>query len=424
MKSDSTSPTPKPRRSSKTARPSLLTLEDQQLITKARTLDPIKLSNRELARLISVVLHDLGHSKLIPDWVGPIESRYYDLPLDWFTQDGKDEKNGKDAGDGFDFEDFFNRCTGITAFRTIFQCICKLHTRRRKFVWILSQQPIPTMDQVAPRGLLEHGIVGVPGLASWLTWRKWIYDIDNRSAQETGYLFEPILAASLGGEAYSATDSPVKRGGEGGRRQVDCVIDAGGDEMPTAYEFKARMTIAASGQGRFDEELAFPEDCKASGYRPVLLVLDPTPSDKLKALTKAFRNAGGEAYVGEDVWTHVKERSGEEITRFVKAYIRDPILHITKHANELHDLSLAYRPGESDQDAGRLQVTVGSQSWEIRRPSRESVQKAEEVKQAKQARKAEKAAKAGKEEKEGNAGKVRKTKKTKKADGAAEPAQN
>ena len=34
------------------------------------------------------------------------------------------------------------------------------------------------------------------------------------------------------------------------------------------------MTIAASGQGRWKEELDFPADCKASGYVPVLVVLD------------------------------------------------------------------------------------------------------------------------------------------------------
>jgi hypothetical protein len=40
---------------------------------------------------------------------------------------------------------------------------------------------------------------------------EWLYDIDNRSAQETGYLFEPILAAAIGGIPYEDMeyDKPV-----------------------------------------------------------------------------------------------------------------------------------------------------------------------------------------------------------------------
>ena len=56
------------------------------------------------------------------------------------------------------------------------------------------------MNQVGPRSLLEFGGLQDSLLASWIVWRKWIYDIDNRAAQETGYLFEPVLASCLGGE--------------------------------------------------------------------------------------------------------------------------------------------------------------------------------------------------------------------------------
>ncbi|WP_246793586.1 hypothetical protein [Burkholderia perseverans] len=99
----------------------------------------------------------------------------------------------------------------------------------------------------------------------------------------------------------------------------------------------------------------------------------------------------------------------------MKPDIRDPILRITGHANERHDLSLACRPGGSSQDAGRLEVAVGGQSWQIRRPSQESVQAAEEVRKAKRA---------GKEEKEENAGKAGKTRKARKTDEAAGPARD
>ena len=79
------------------------------------------------------------------------------------------------------------------------------------------------MIQVSPRALVEYGGLQPDALASWLTWRKWFYDLDNRAAQETGYLFEPILAAALGGEAKGAKNSPIKRTDDASKgRQVDC----------------------------------------------------------------------------------------------------------------------------------------------------------------------------------------------------------
>ena len=44
-----------------------------------------------------------------------------------------------------------------------------------------------------PRGLLQYGGMSPKTLAGFLLWRKWIFDIDNRAGQETGYLFEPII---------------------------------------------------------------------------------------------------------------------------------------------------------------------------------------------------------------------------------------
>jgi DNA (cytosine-5)-methyltransferase 1 len=337
-----------------------LEADDKRLITRARTVKPIKLSDRELARLVSVLLHDLGHDDLIPSWVGvPNGASYYELPLSWFTQDAQRE---------FTFGDFFLSCVErVQDFRVVFKCICALHGRRRKFDLILRNQPIPTMDQVAPRGLLEHGIVGVPGLTSWLMWRKWVFDVDNRSGQETGYLFEPMLAASLGGESYGSKKSPVYRGGDpsAGGRQVDCIVDADGEAL--AYEFKIRVTIAASGQGRWKEELSFPEDCMASGYKPVLMVMDPTPNDKLDELKMVFIKAGGVIYEGEAVWEHMRQQSGDEIAAFVKKYIREPILDIAANEERLLDLGLRYRVGSGGD---RIVVSIGEHSWAIPRPPR------------------------------------------------------
>jgi hypothetical protein len=194
----------------------------------------------------------------------------------------------------------------IPDFNTYLRCLSELHKRRRKYAMILAAQPLPTMVQVSPRALIEYGQVNTEALASWLTWRKFFYDLDNRSAQETGYLFEPILAAAIGGEPKGARSKVVVRKGDASKgRQVDCwKVTPEGQKL--AYEFKLRVTIAASGQGRFGEEIQFAQDCEYSGAVPMLIVLDPTPNARLDDLIAAYRNAGGDAFIGDEAWRHLK----------------------------------------------------------------------------------------------------------------------
>jgi DNA (cytosine-5)-methyltransferase 1 len=334
--------------------------EDRKTIAEGRDLGPISMGDREMARLVSVVLRDLGHETLVPKWARDIPpGDYYTVPLNWFT---------RDEARPFDFGGFFLQCcAAVTNFRVIFRCITKLHRHRRKYEVILRHQPLPTMEQVARRGLLEYGGVPVDALASWLTWRKWVYDIDNRSAQETGYMFEPMLSESLGGRSVSAKASPVKRADDPTKgRQVDCIVEVGGEKL--AYEFKDRITIAASGQGRFAEELAFPRDCASSGYIPVLMVMDPTPNPKLTAITKAFQDNGGRVFLGDEVWAHLSELSGVEIATFVKRYIKDPVESIAVRERELLDLGLRYRTGPVNDS---IEITIGTHSWVIPRPRRD-----------------------------------------------------
>jgi hypothetical protein len=147
--------------------------------------------------------------------------------------------------------------------------------------------------------------------------------LDNRAAQETGYLFEPILANAIGGTPVSAQRSPVKRQGNSGKgRQVDCV------KQRLAYEFKLRVTIAASGQGRWGEELQFPVDCIESGFNPVLVVLDPTPNPKLTELVAAFEDVGGQTYVGDSAWQHLEDQAGPVMSVFLERYVRQPLAEL------------------------------------------------------------------------------------------------
>lgn len=204
--------------------------------------------------------------------------------------------------------------------------LCDLYRRRYKYDKILQTQPFPNADQVAPRSLLEYGKCEDSLLATWLEWRKWFFDIDNRSGQETGYVFEPILASCLGGVSVSHTSSPVKRLNESGHRtkegrQVDCYIE----EAREVYELKMRVTIAASGQGRFKEEMSFPHEAKVSGLTPILVVFDETKSALLTKLKAQFKKYGGKCFIGQAAWDMLYDKAGKEMSLFIRKYIYPPV---------------------------------------------------------------------------------------------------
>lgn len=199
-------------------------------------------------------------------------------------------------------------------------------------------------------------------LVSLLFWRKWLFDLDNRAGQETGYVFEPIVARCVGGEPYGAKKSPVHRKdrpSEG--RQVDCVFEN------RAYEIKLRVTIAASGQGRWGEEKEFPVDCKASGYLPFLLVFDDTQADKLDELASIFRREGGEVFVGEDAWSHLEELAGPTMSTFLELYVREPLKDLLDNTPARDALP----PLRVSMSAKSINIQIGEEILPIRRPSPE-----------------------------------------------------
>ena len=68
------------------------------------------------------------------------------------------------------------------------------------------------------------------------------------------------------------------------------------------------------------------------------------------------------------MWEHMRQQSGDEIAAFVKKYIREPILNIAAHEEQLLDFGLRYRPGTGGDT---LEVSIGEQSWIIPRPPRQ-----------------------------------------------------
>lgn len=311
-----------------------LTRSQAAIWQKARSLgsgaQAVRLDDGACAYLIGAIAHDLGIADRFPELPGGLAAFFADVPIGSLTIPG------------FEARPLFER---LVASRpdtdTYFACLAALHKARLKYERILSTQPIPTLEQVGPRGLLQYGRLSGRALAGFLFWRKWFFDIDNRAGQETGYLFEPIIAYAIGGTPAPATRSPVKRHDNRRKgRQVDCILDE------KAYEFKIRVTIAASGQGRWQEELDFPRDCRESGFQPVLVCMDATPNPKLDALSKAFRDHGGEVYIGDGAWQHLDELAGDTLSVFIEKYVRTPLQDLLAQADDdLPDLAANWSQG-------------------------------------------------------------------------------
>ncbi|MDY7020546.1 MAG: DNA cytosine methyltransferase, partial [Cyanobacteriota bacterium] len=319
------------------------------------------ISNDEVYALLCLAVNDLNWSyeQLHIRSIDLPSSDYYKIDLNWFDNLNIQNLNTDNILSALD------ACVKKdNDFSLYIENLSALHRRRVKYKRILSIQPVPNMDQIGPRVLLEYGRCNVSLLANWMIWRKWIYDIDNRSAQETGYLFEPVIASCLGGESIGARNSPIKRLNSEGiptnkGRQIDCLVPAN----RTAYELKLRVTIAASGQGRFSEELSFPVESQAAGYRPILLVLDPTPSERLTELSQKFMEHGGEFYQGEDAWNHMKEQAGTIVSVFINQYIKPAIQDIESiDTTELQSLSLTW-------DSNQVVISIGSDRYRINRES-------------------------------------------------------
>jgi hypothetical protein len=317
----------------------------------------VVISDSEVYSLICLAIDDLGWSfqdlGIIP--IDLPSKNYYQISLSWF-----DRINVPNLNVNRIFSALNSCIQKDNDFSLYIENLSVLHRRRAKYRRILSQQALPNMDQIAPRVMLEYGCCDVELLANWMIWRKWIYDIDNRSAQETGYLFEPVLASCLGGEAIGARNSPIKRLDSEGNptsngRQVDCLVPAN----MTAYEFKLRVTIAASGQGRFGEELSFPVESQAAGYRPILLVLDPTPSPRLAELSQKFVSCGGEVYQGESAWLHMEQQAGSVVSVFIDKYIKPAIQDIESvNIADIQSLKLSWNDGKVEISNNRNNYSI------------------------------------------------------------------
>lgn len=138
-------------------------------------------------------------------------------------------------------------------------------------------------------------------------------------------------------------------------RQVDCIRDQ------KAYEFKIRVTIASSGQGRWQEELEFPVDARHSNYTPVLVVLDATPNPKLEQLEAAFIAARGEVYKGSEAWAHLDTVAGPTMALFLEKYVREPMQSL------LAEVPQRLPDFRAQMDADGITLSIGGEAFRIDR---------------------------------------------------------
>lgn len=195
-----------------------LTKTQQTIWEKARAFgsgdQAVGLTDEMCAYLVCRIAHDLGLQ-------GSISGVPKTLPSFFETED-IDSLVVKDVNARELFERLVQANTDADMY---FACLATLHKARLKYEAILETQPLPTLEQVGPRGLLQYGKLGPTALAGLLFWRKWFFDIDNRAGQETGYLFEPVIAYAVGGTPVPARKSPIKRHRDSGKgRQVDCLL--------------------------------------------------------------------------------------------------------------------------------------------------------------------------------------------------------
>lgn len=305
----------------------------------------VVLTDPACAYLLGVIALDLGFSEHFPEVPATLPSLFTATELDALVLPYANPRA------------LFERLVALDANADMYYaCLASLQKARLKYEAILRTQPIPTIEQVGPRGLLQFGKLSPAALAALLFWRKWIFDIDNRAGQETGYLFEPIIAHAVGGTPIPARRSPVRsRHNEKKGRQIDCLLEN------KAYELKIRVTIAASGQGRWREELDFPGDCRHSGYTPALLVLDSTPNPKLAEIEAQFRSHGGEVYVGEMAWQHLDALAGPTMAKFLEKYVRGPIDQLIREApTDLPEMVARMRETN-------ISITIGDETLHIER---------------------------------------------------------
>lgn len=307
-----------------------------KLIAKARVLgngkDGIRLNDVTMAAAVGFLERDLARPGVLaslPDWARPTGDFHAADPL--FASLKPDAP--------FDLEAIFIEAADIIedSDRAI-QSLCEIVKRKQKVVTSLAAQPLPQINGIAFRTLLDDGVLSPTASSSYARWRKFLYDIDNRIAQQTAYAYTAVIRNCLRGRTVAGRHSPIRRTDDNyARRLVDCLV---GDR---AYDFKGRLTEAPSRRARFDDELAFPRDCYVAGYRPFLLSFAQQPGERAEELVDAYARNGGEALIGDAAWAHLRAEAGPVMSRFLDHYVTAKVEAVCAHDDTVLDMTIRMR---------------------------------------------------------------------------------
>ena len=130
----------------------------------------VALSEHACSYLVGTIVSDLNLEKKFPEFQFALAPFFGDGPIQALQVPG------------VPFLPLLERLVRIVPDAdTYFVSLAKLHKARLKYEKILKSQPLPTLEQVGPRALLEFGKLRPEALGTYIFWRKWLFDIDNRS---------------------------------------------------------------------------------------------------------------------------------------------------------------------------------------------------------------------------------------------------
>lgn len=125
-----------------------LTQAQRSIVNKVRSVgggkQGVALSEEACSFLVGVVARDLNLLAKFPEVPGDMPTFFSPGPLESLVIPS------------VEFEALFERLVGLDPNAdTYFSCLAALHKARLKYERILQTQPVPTIDQVGPRGLLQ-----------------------------------------------------------------------------------------------------------------------------------------------------------------------------------------------------------------------------------------------------------------------------
>jgi hypothetical protein len=142
-----------------------LTKTQQSLLTRARTAGTgdlgVTLDDAVCCYLLGVIARDLDLSPYFPEIPADVPPFFARPPLHELRVDQ------------VAFQPLFERLLELSVDAdTYFYCLATLHKARLKYERILQAQPLPTLDQIGPRVLLQYGSLSPRALAGFLFWRN------------------------------------------------------------------------------------------------------------------------------------------------------------------------------------------------------------------------------------------------------------